>query len=80
MYFQLQNITRSLNSQEAMVHATHSAVARLEEVDRGRSQTMSPGDDDPDARIVNMIGGRDTLMQITSRYVPTHVLSFLFWI
>ena len=79
MYFQLQNITRSLNSQEAMVHATHSAVARLEGMDRERSQTMSPGNDDPDARIVNVIRTGETLMQTTSRYAHTHMLTFLFW-
>ena len=38
-----------------MVHATHSAVVHLEGMDWGRSQTMSPGDDDPNARIVNTI-------------------------
>ena len=79
MYFQLQNITRSLNSQEAMVLETHSAVARLEGMNRQYSQIVFPGDDDPDARIVNIIGGCDTLSQITSRYALTHAVTFLFW-
>ena len=43
--------TKFLNSQEAMVHATHSVVARLEVIGRERSPTVCPGNDDPDVGV-----------------------------
>ena len=54
MYLQLQNINRSVTSQEAIVNATYSMVARLERLNLQRNPTMSTDWDDPNASIVNI--------------------------
>ena len=53
MYLQLQNINRSVTSQEAIANATFSMVARLERLNFQRNPTTAADWDDPNASIVN---------------------------
>ena len=54
MYLQLQNINRSVTSQEAIVNATFSMVARLERLNLQRNPTTAADWDDPNASIFNI--------------------------
>ena len=63
MSFKLQSIRQSVNSQQAMAHATYCAVSRLEGVNR-----LALGGDDPDACLFILLV-RHTLML----YPDTHI-------